>query len=210
MARDKTWVRDADAMINAREIKKAAFRKAMSRATGLDESIVQDIVDEANDLQDHDMQGVIVHMHRNHISGYRDLASQLFDELSDTSGAKDLYRDMALEFQKSGIDETMIDKFDRLMGKMASLGSRISAFKQLAEATKTVITIEREAFGLKPIDYDSSQKSLPEPEAVTSGLNSLHDKFKKVLDDKVVATVPSDIVTKDVTPVGNEPNRVEE
>lgn len=196
-ARNRRWCRDADAMINMAQIKKQAFKKAMAETTGLDETAVQDLIDDAKDLEDHDMQAVVVHLHRKHVGRYRDLADTLFEELRATTEGREIYEQLAAMLELKGIDPKAAEKFDQLMTRVSTLSNRIASFKQLVEASKTLIAIERESFGLKPIDYDDSAKKAARAaaEVVTEGFDLIQNRFQAVLNATVV---------KEVTPNGDE------
>ena len=184
-ARKRGWGRDPVKLKEAKEIKKLAFKKAVGDHLGMLPAEMEDMIDSARDLDDADLQASVVYLHRKHISQYRDLADTLFDELRSTCEDKDLFRKVAEIATSEKVDEEAVKNLNKVMEKMASLPSRVKALKELAETSKIIVAIERESFGMRPIDYDDSARKAMKnaAEVVVDGFEHITAKFNTVLGE---------------------------
>lgn len=83
---------------------------------------------------------------RRDISKTRTLAMSLIDELEHQTVNRDLYEQLGELLRKE--DDKGVDKLHDLYHKVVSFGSRTTSMKQLAETLKTLIVLEREAYGI--------------------------------------------------------------
>lgn len=103
-----------------------------------------------------EMLAQVIKGHRNDIKEGRDLVRRLVSELSNSTS-------LIGEIEKLIVEETQGDQFPgrrQAMLRAVSLGSRASTMRDLSQALKNVVTLERQAFGLddekdkdKPADY---------------------------------------------------------
>lgn len=94
--------------------------------------------------------------HRADIRRGRSLVSKLMTELEETTDNRELFSKLG-ELMENAADAGNSDKLNEIYRKVISMPSRTSAVKQLADALKTVITMEREAFGMdKVVDNSAS------------------------------------------------------
>ena len=83
---------------------------------------------------------------RRDISKTRTLAMSLIDELEHQTVNRDLYEQLGELLHAA--DEKGMDKLNELYRKVIGFGSRTTSMKQLAETLKTLIGLEREAYGI--------------------------------------------------------------
>lgn len=84
--------------------------------------------------------------HRSDIARSRRLAMALLEELEIVTGNRDLF-DQLGEILRSP-DERGNDKRNDLYNKVISSAGRVDSMKKLAETLKTLVALEREAYGL--------------------------------------------------------------
>lgn len=86
--------------------------------------------------------------HRKDISTTRRLAMSLLEELDHQTGNIELYEQLG-ELMYAP-DAKGVDKLNELYRKAMTLGSRSGTMKQLSDSLKTLIGLEREAYGIAP------------------------------------------------------------
>ena len=86
--------------------------------------------------------------HRSDITRTRKLALDMLSELEHQTGNVDLYEDLG-EMLRSE-DARGVDKRNDIYHKVISSAGRIDSLKKLAETLKTLIGLEREAYGIGP------------------------------------------------------------
>jgi hypothetical protein len=135
------WVRDLGAKIRAKaesQVSAAAVSKQVSAKTRLTEQVVVD----ANAT----LQSDIILSHRTDIQRTRRLTLSLLAELEHQSEHADLYEQLGELL--AAPDERGQDKRLELFMKAMSLSSRTGTMKSLTEALRTLIALERQAFGI--------------------------------------------------------------
>lgn len=141
-AKKEDWTRDLSAKIRAKaeaKVSAAAVSKEVSALTKLAEKEVV----EANAQ----MQADVILAHRKDIRRSRELVMSLLAELEHQTEHRDLYEKLG-ELMLSP-DDNGRDKMYEAYQKAMSLGGRTSTMKALAESLKSLVGIEREAFGVK-------------------------------------------------------------
>jgi hypothetical protein len=145
-AKKKGWVRDLSAKIKAQaESKVRSVAVKTVRDVGSREltPTEHDIV-EANA----DMQAGLILSHREDIQRHRDLSRQLLDELIAQMVGPELRPTLEALAKHANPDEEMIDKALKAVEKVISHPSRVDTAKKMAETLKTLVALEREAFGI--------------------------------------------------------------
>ncbi|MCR4304751.1 MAG: hypothetical protein NUV63_11105 [Gallionella sp.] len=135
------WERDLSAKIKAKAaalVSKDAVSKEVSSAALVTERAVV----EANA----ELQAGIIRAHRTDITRYRALCQTMLGQLEAESDTPELFAQIG-ELLAAPNDKG-IDKLNEAYFKAISLPSRIDGVKKLAEALKTLIGLERQAFGL--------------------------------------------------------------
>lgn len=84
--------------------------------------------------------------HRSDIRRYRVLGNQLLAELESQTEYRDLYLQLGDLLYKP--DKNGFDKLNEIYHKVIGMPQRVDSMKKLAETLKTLITLEREAYGL--------------------------------------------------------------
>jgi len=93
---------------------------------------------------------------RNDIAKARTLSAKLLDELQGQTDSQELLE--ALGDMMRSPDENGIDKLNDLYRKVISTPSRIDSMRKLADTIKTLVTLERDAWGMKteqPVDHQA-------------------------------------------------------
>lgn len=135
------WERDLKAKIQAKaaaKVSAAVVSAEVSPQTKLTEAVRVEVESE--------VQARIELGHRRDIARSRTLAMKLLDELEvDTDSLDDLKRLGELMYAPN---ENGVDKLNELYHKVISLPSRTKVMKDLGDTLKTLIALEREAFGI--------------------------------------------------------------
>ena len=97
-----------------------------------------------------ELQARIRREQRGDISRSRKLCMSLLSELEETTGNIELFKQLGELMYEP--DEKGVDKRAELYQKVLSLSGRTSNMKSLADSLKTLVTLEREAFGIKVAD----------------------------------------------------------
>ena len=116
--------------------------------------------------------------HRKDIGKARSLANSLLDELEHQTINREEYESLGILLRSE--DERGIDKLNDLYMKAMSTPSRIVSMQKLADTMKTLIGLEREAFG---IDKEVEQKQDPLGDLLKSLTNTSNNNFGVVDDD---------------------------
>jgi len=105
-------------------------------------------------------QADLVLKHRSTIPRYQRLAESLLAELEVQTNNAELFGQLA-ELLRAP-DDKGIDKLNDLYRKVVSTPGRIDSFKKLAETYKTLVGLERQAFGLSDngnLEADSEKQA---------------------------------------------------
>ena len=116
--------------------------------------------------------------HRKDIGKARTLANSLLEELEHQTINREDYESLGVLLRSE--DERGIDKLNDLYMKVMSTPSRIVSMQKLADTMKTLIGLEREAFG---IDKEVEQKPDPLGDLLKSLTNTSSNNFGVVDDD---------------------------
>lgn len=146
--------RDLTAKIQARADALVTY-DAVTREVTPESKVTEKELIEANAAQ-------LVHVRRDQrkdIQRSRKLVMSLLDELEEQTGNIDLYYQLG-ELMNSPDDKGM-DKLNELYRKVISLNGRTGTMKSLADSLKTLVGLERQAFGLKD-GADEAKKPLDE------------------------------------------------
>lgn len=168
-ARTQNWARDLKARIQAKAddlVSRAAVSTQVSSASPETRASDQAVIDANAEaiLQ-------VRLTHRKHIADSRELTLELLNELRHQTHNRELYdqlfelvnADAAEDVSDAGRDRLarLRQAFDRAL----SLGGRTKTMKDLADTLKTLIALEREAFGMTvvgttPNSYEQNLKDL--------------------------------------------------
>lgn len=116
--------------------------------------------------------------HRKDIGKARSLANSLLEELEHQTINREDYESLGILLRRE--DERGIDKLNDLYMKAMNTPSRIVSMQKLADTMKTLIGLEREAFG---IDKEVEQKPDPLGDLLKSLTNTSNNNFGVVDDD---------------------------
>ena len=174
-AKQYEWVRDLSEKIKAKAddiVRKESVRSAVRTKTTISE---KDTIDaNANEVAS------VRLAHRKDIQRSRKIAMSLFDELEMMVGQENVkLLEMLGELMWSP-DDKGNDKVNDLYMKIISMPGRVKSMKDLSDTLKTLIALERQAFGLddennKPVDALTALL-----ERVSTGNSSA---FKPIADD---------------------------
>jgi len=174
-AKQYDWVRDLSEKIKAKAddiVRKESVRSVVRTKTTISE---KDTIDaNANEVAS------VRLAHRKDIQRSRKIAMSLFDELEMMVGQENVkLLEMLGELMWSP-DDKGNDKVNDLYMKIISMPGRVKSMKDLSDTLKTLIALERQAFGLddennKPVDALTALL-----ERVSTGNSSA---FKPIADD---------------------------
>lgn len=152
IAEEEGWVRDLSAKIQAKtesKLNRSLLNNNLNAEKRISERQEVDGVAQA--------RTEIVVSHRNDIQRNRSLAMRLLEELEQTTDHNDLFRELGELLHAP--DEKGNDRRNELYRKVIDMPARIDGVKKLAETLKTLIGLERQAFGLKDGDDDHNNGS---------------------------------------------------
>jgi hypothetical protein len=140
-AKRDAWTRDlaakikakADALVSKREVSSLVSAERVATENAIVDANAQVIAN-------------IRIAHRTDINRSRKLVMGLLGELEEQTENIDLYRQLGELMQAP--DDKGVDKLNELYHKVISLGGRTSTMKSLSDSLKTLVTLEREAYGL--------------------------------------------------------------
>lgn len=142
-AKAEGWTRDLNARIQAKA--DALVNKALVNDSVNSDRIVNEReIIEANAARIAQVRGD----HRSDITRTRKLALDMLSELEHETGNVDLYEELGEMLRKE--DDRGNDKRNDIYHKVISSAGRIDSLKKLAETLKTLIGLEREAYGIGP------------------------------------------------------------
>lgn len=166
-AKRDDWTRDLSAKIKAKAqelVSKATVSKEVSKERlDTEKSIV---------AVNARVQADITLSHRTDIQQHRLLRDKLLNEcIVITDNAE------SLENIAEILDEGDADRMQQAVRKAISLPSRVDSFKKLVESTKTLVGLEREAFGIS--DNANGEASKPPVDQLSSMTPS--DAYKAMI-----------------------------
>lgn len=150
-AKRDSWTRDLTAKVKAKAdelVRTEAVRKEYAERTEKEAVEVEAQV-----------QARIRLGHRRDIAKSRVLAMALLDELEAQTANPDLIQQLGeimIDPDKSGNDRKIAEAFQRAI----SLGGRVQTMRSLADTLKTLVSLEREAYGLDAMVETSDDLSM--------------------------------------------------
>lgn len=135
------------------------------------------------------MQSKILVGHREDIKRARRIVGKMMEELEGVT-------DHVVDFEELGEvlrseNERGTDRLNDTYRKIISMPERSSTMNSLAQALKTLIQLERQAFGISG-NIEDPEQAKP-PEEVTRGLDKIMSKFDAVLAIQAPAVVPAPV-----------------
>jgi len=137
------WSRDLSAKIKAAAEAKVN-KDAVTREVNAETKAAEQEIVEANA----EMQAGIIRAHRADITRSRNLAMALLAEVEHQTANPELYEKLA-EMVAGGETEAMLEKLSRAYHQALGTPGRIDSMKKLADTLKTLIGLERQAFGIE-------------------------------------------------------------
>lgn len=163
-AREAGWTRNLKAKIQAKadaKVSAAMVSAEVSEAKALTEATRIEVESE--------VQARIRLAHRADIGRARSMVMTLLGELEQQTGRADLFEELAdlvLEGDDGGADPAAAKERQRkrmeAFQKAMSLGSRTVTVQKLTEALKSLVGLEREAFGITGEDDDKPLRKIPQ------------------------------------------------
>jgi hypothetical protein len=123
------------------------------------------------------MQSTVLVEHRQDIKKARSIITQLLEELSAVTMGVEEFENLA-ELMEAP-DERGLDRLNTVYRRIISMPDRVSSMNTLATALKTLILLERQAFGISGLIEDP--EAVRAPAEVTKGLDKIMAKFDAVL-----------------------------
>lgn len=157
------WERDLSAKIKAKADALVAKREVASQVATERAATDQGIVDANAQV----IAGIRM-AHRTDIARSRALAMAMLQELEIETGDVDLFEELG-ELLRSEDDKAQ-DKRNDIYRKVISSAGRVDNMKKLADTLKTLIGLEREAYGIvdaQKIDINAKIESTRKPQEMT-------------------------------------------
>lgn len=123
------------------------------------------------------MQSTVLVEHRDDIKKARRIVTQLLDELGAMTSGIEEFSNLA-ELLESP-DERGVDRMNAIYRRIISMPDRVSSMNAIASALKTLVLLERQAFGISGLIEDPD--AIRAPAEVTRGLDKIMAKFDSVL-----------------------------
>lgn len=145
------WERDLSAKIKAKAdalVSKAEVSKEVSKAKAETDKVIVEANAEAI--------ARVRLSHRSDISRSRRLAMALLEELEVATGSIELFQELG-DFLRSD-DEKGADKRNDVYQRVISSVGRIDSMKKLSDTLKTLVGLEREAYGIAAAGEDDLNK----------------------------------------------------
>jgi hypothetical protein len=139
------WSQDLSAKIKSKA-DDIVTRRAVTEAVTADRAVSDRAVVDANA---HAIADVRL-SHRQDISRARRLGAKLLDELESLTDEQGTIKALIAQFKEGDHED------DEAMGKIGALPSRTKTLKELSETMKTLVALERQAYG---IDDQSAEES---------------------------------------------------
>jgi hypothetical protein len=140
-AKTDGWERDLSAKIKAKADSLVAKQEVANRVATERVETDKAIVDANAQV----IAGIRI-AHRTDINRSRQLVMSLLSELEEQTGGIDLYKQLG-ELMAAP-DDKGVDKLNELYHKVISLSGRTGTMKSLSDSLKTLVTLEREAYGI--------------------------------------------------------------
>lgn len=141
-AKKEGWTRDLAPRIKAATEAKVRELVKPELVSAEEKLASEELVVEANaNLQ----TGIIVSQ-RKDIGKVRELGTKLFAEVEAATDNRELFEKLGELMYEP--DEKGKDKLNEIYRKVISMPGRVGAFKQLTDAIKTMVGLERQAYGL--------------------------------------------------------------
>lgn len=119
--------------------------------------------------------------HRKDISRARSISMKLFDELELMVGAENVGLLQQLGELLYSPDDKGVDKLNDLYMKIINLPNRVKAIKELSDTMKTLVALERQAYGLEEKENTTADALTTLLESIAQGNSS---GFQPVQEDK--------------------------
>ena len=123
------------------------------------------------------MQSTVLVEHRSDIKAARKIVSQLLAELSTVTTGVTTFAELGEALRSE--DDRGRDKLNDIYLRVISLPDRVAGINTLATALKTLVLLERQAYGISGLIEDPD--AVRPPAEVTRGLDKIMAKFDAVL-----------------------------
>jgi hypothetical protein len=133
-----------------------------------------------------EMQARKLMEHRKDIQRVRKLCMRLFDELEQATENVQPLSELGEMLRDE--NERGVDKLNDMYQQIISMPERSKTLKSLTEALKTMIALERQAFGIQGALEDPEKPSTPEQ--AVEGMDVILSKFATVLSRTAAQVAP--------------------
>lgn len=141
-AKRDSWARDLKAKIRAKAAQKVSDALVSEKVSAESKATERDRIEIESEIQ-----ARIELAHRTDVPRTRRLVMGLIEELEHQTDNRALYAELA-EIMHAP-DKNGVDRLNDLYRKVISHGNRTDSAKKLAEALKTLVSMEREIFGIE-------------------------------------------------------------
>jgi hypothetical protein len=130
------------------------------------------------------MQAALIREHRDDIRRFRKLAMKLLVELEGMTDYADLFEDLGTLLRRE--DDKGVDKLNDAYKRVISLPGRSEVLERLGKTLKIVVTLERQAFGMRD-DYEDEEirrariAATPQIKEVSNDFDAITRRFQTIL-----------------------------
>ena len=170
---DKHWDKlgiDRDLTARIRQKAEALVtQQAVTQEVAQSNRVTEERIVEANAQ----MQADVILAHRRDLQRYKKLCLDMLAELESETKDPELFEELGILLRSE--DKNGQDKLNDAYHKAISLPGRIDGVKKLAEVLKTMVALERQAFGIRDDDDGKPKDHIP-----------LEDRLKKYAQDAAI------------------------
>lgn len=162
-AKKEDWTRDLAAKIQSKADALVRKREVRAQVRNANLQTERELIEATADII-----ATVRMEHRGDISRARKLANQLFDELAAECNDVGALQELGELLRQP--DERGMDKLNDLYHKIISMPGRVKSMKDLTDSLKSLVTMEREAYGIdhqeKPKDISHNIMLVPQSDGV--------------------------------------------
>jgi len=171
-AKAEGWERDLQAKIQAKAEALVSKREVSSQVSTETAATERQVI-EANAMRIADVRLA----HRSDIRRNRELTTKLLQELEGQTENADILDELGELMRRE--DDKGVDRLNEIYRKVISLPQRVDSMKKLADTLKTLVELERKAYGLDADDKGKGVNPLDKlsPEDVDARIAELERKL---------------------------------
>lgn len=151
-----------------------------------------------------EMQAQVLVRHRTDINDIKVVVKKLLTELRMMTEADGSLEDVAAELAAcEGLTAKRQELLQKVYDKVLALPARVDVAKKLTDTFKTLLQLERQAYGIAGALEDPEQPNTTDP-ALVNSMNEIKDKFNQILSAPKPVVNVTDIIEVPARDTGNQ------